>query len=284
MSLTGAAKLAGVMGWPVAHSRSPVLHGYWLQRYGIDGAYVPMAVKPENLRRALQSLTVLGFAGCNLTIPHKEEALRAVDFCEPSAQRAGGVNTIVVDPQGNIVGSSSDGFGFIAALRAAAPHFDAAQAPAVVLGAGGAARAIVAALLDHGAREVRLINRTPERAAKLAQELGGEVCGIAWEKRAEALADVGLLVNATSLGMEGQPALALPLDALPTEAVVNDIVYVPLETPLLAAARARGNLCVDGLGMLLHQARPGFEAWFGIKPEVDDGLRQAVLTTLQPRR
>jgi shikimate dehydrogenase len=284
MSMTGSAKLAGIMGWPVAHSRSPVLHGYWLQHHGIDGAYVPMAVKPENLRRALQSLPLLGFAGCNITIPHKEEALHLVDSHEPSAKRAGGVNTVVVDATGNLIGSSTDGYGFIAALRAASPTFDAGQAPAVVLGAGGAARAIVAALLDHGAREIRLVNRTPERATKLAKELGGEVRGIAWDKRTEALAGAALLVNATSLGMEGQPALDLPLQGLPTEAVVNDIVYVPLETPLLAAARARGNRCVDGLGMLLHQAQPGFEAWFGLKPEVDDGLRQAVLASLQQKR
>jgi shikimate dehydrogenase len=283
MSVTGAAKLAGVMGWPVAHSRSPVLHGYWLQRYGIDGAYVPMAVKPENLRQALQALPRLGFAGCNLTIPHKEEALRAVDEYEASAKRAGGVNTVVINARGQIVGSSTDGYGFIAHLRASIPGFDPGQAPSAVLGAGGAARAIVAALLDHGAREVRLVNRTPERAAKLAKELGGEVRGVPWEKRSEALSGVGLLVNATSLGMEGQPALELPLDTLPTEAIVNDIVYVPLETPLLAAARARGNRCVDGLGMLLHQAAPGFEAWFGIKPEIDDGLRQAILATLQKK-
>ena len=283
MSITGAAKLAGIMGWPVAHSRSPVLHGYWLEQYGVDGAYVPMAVKPENLRRALQALPLLGFVGCNLTIPHKEEALRAVDTIEPSAKRAGGVNTVVVDAHGQIIGSSTDGYGFIAALRAAAPHFDPGRAPAVVLGAGGAARAIVAALLDHGAREVRLVNRTPERAAKLAKELGGEVRGALWDKRAEALSGAGLLVNATSLGMEGQPALELPLDALPAAAVVNDIVYAPLETPLLAAARARGNLCVDGIGMLLHQAAPGFEAWFGMKPEVGDGLRAAVLATLQKK-
>jgi shikimate dehydrogenase len=281
MTISGAAKLAGIMGWPVAHSRSPVLHGYWLNQYGIDGAYVPMPVKPENLRRALQALPLLGFAGCNLTIPHKEDALRAVDSYEPSAKRAGGVNTVVVDPRGNIVGSSTDGYGFMAALRASAPRFDPGQAPSVVLGAGGAARAIVAALLDHGAHEVLLVNRTPERAAKLAKELGGEVRGILWDKRAEALAGAGLLVNATSLGMEGQPALDLPLDALPTEAIVNDIVYAPLETPLLAAARARGNLCVDGLGMLLHQAAPGFEAWFGVKPAISDGLRQAILATLQ---
>ena len=283
MRLSGAAKLAGIMGWPVAHSRSPALHGYWLQEYGIDGAYLPMAVRPENLRRALQALPLLGFAGCNLTIPHKEEALRAVDTVDASARRAGGVNTVVIDGSGAIVGLSSDGYGFIAALRAAVPAFDAAAAPAVVLGAGGAARAIIATLLDDGAREVRLVNRTPERAAKLAQELGGEVRGMLWEKREEALAGAGLLVNATSLGMDGQPALDLRLDALPREAIVNDIVYVPLETPLLTAARGRGNRCVDGLGMLLHQAAPGFEAWFGVKPAITEGLRQAVLVTLQTK-
>jgi shikimate dehydrogenase len=281
MTITGAAKLAGIIGWPVAHSRSPALHGYWLQQYRVDAAYVPMAVKPENLRRALQALPLLGFAGCNLTIPHKEDGLRAVDSYEPSAKRAGGVNTVTIDARGNIVGSSTDGYGFIAALHAAAPTFAAGQAPAVVLGAGGAARAIVAALIDHGAQEVRLVNRTPERATKLAKELGGEVRGVLWEKRTDALAGAGLLVNATSLGMEGQPALDLPLDALPTEAIVNDIVYVPLETPLLAAARIRGNRSVDGLGMLLHQAAPGFEAWFGVKPDITEGLRQAVLATLQ---
>lgn len=283
MSITGAAKLAGIIGWPVAHSRSPVLHGYWLKQYGIDGAYVPMAVKPENLSRALHALPLLGFAGCNLTIPHKEDALRVVDTVEPSAKRAGGVNTVVIDHRGNIIGSSTDGYGFMTALCTSAGGFDPSQAPAVVLGAGGAARAIVAALLDNGAREVRLVNRTPERAAKLAKELGGEVRGVLWDKRTEALAGAGLLVNATSLGMEGQPALDLPLEALPLEAVVNDIVYVPLETPLLAAARARGNRCVDGLSMLLHQAAPGFEAWFGVKPKIDDGLRQAILATLQKK-
>jgi shikimate dehydrogenase len=280
MSMTGAAKLAGIMGWPVAHSRSPALHGYWLKQYGIDGAYVPMAVRPENLRRALQALPVLGFIGCNLTIPHKEEAMRAVDEYDPAAKRAGGINTIIIQGDGTILGSSSDGFGFLAALRAALVGFNAASGPAVVLGAGGAARAIVAALLDDGAREIRLVNRTPERAAKLAKALGGEVRGVAWEARARALEGASLLVNATSLGMEAQPALELPLDALPRDAVVNDIVYVPLETPLLAAARARGNRCVDGLGMLLHQAQPGFQAWFGVRPEVTPGLRDAVLATL----
>jgi shikimate dehydrogenase len=281
VTLTGAAKLAGVMGWPVAHSRSPALHGYWLAEHGIDGAYVPMAVKPENLRRAVQTLPLLGFAGCNLTIPHKEEAMRIVDEYDSAAQRAGSINTIIVRADGRILGSSTDGYGFLAALRAALPAFTAAAGPAVVLGAGGAARAITAALLDDGAPEIRLVNRTPERAAKLAKTLGGPVRGIAWEKRAQALEGASLLVNATSLGMEGQPPLDLPLDALPREAVVNDIVYVPLETALLARARNRGNPAVDGLGMLLHQARPGFEAWFGVKPEVTPALRAAVLATLQ---
>lgn len=281
MTLTGAAKLAGVMGWPVAHSRSPALHGHWLAQHGIDGAYVPMAVKPENLRRAVQTLPLLGFAGCNLTIPHKEEAMRIVDEYDPAAKRAGSINTIIVRADGRILGSSTDGYGFLAALRAALPGFSAAAGPAVVLGAGGAARAITAALLDDGSPEIRLVNRTPERAAKLAKTLGGPIRGVAWEKRAQALEGAGLLVNATSLGMEGQPPLDLPLDALPREAVVNDIVYVPLETALLARARSRGNPAVDGLGMLLHQARPGFEAWFGVRPAVTPELRAAVLATLE---
>jgi shikimate dehydrogenase len=283
MKITGGAKLAGIMGWPVAHSRSPILHGYWLKELGIDGAYVPMAVKPENLRRALQALPLLGFAGCNLTIPHKEDAMRAVDEYEPSAKRAGGINTIVIRADGMIIGSSTDGYGFLAALRDSLIGFNAAAGPVVVLGAGGAARAIVAALIDAGAREIRLVNRTPERAAKLAKTLGGEVRGIAWEARAQALAGASLLVNATSLGMVGQPPLELSLDALPRDAAVNDIVYVPLETPLLATARQRGNRCVDGLGMLLHQARPGFEAWFGVKPAVTAGLREAVIASLTPK-
>lgn len=280
MTISGGARLAGIIGWPVAHSRSPALHGYWLTQLGIDGAYVPMAVKPENLSLALHALPLLGFAGCNITIPHKVDAMRAVDEYDLAAKRAGSINTIIVRPNGSLLGSSTDGFGFIAALRAALTGFNAAQGPAVVLGAGGAARAIVATLLEEGAEEVRLVNRTPARATKLAKELGGPVRGVAWDERAQALAGASLLVNATSLGMEGQPALELPLDALPQDAVVNDIVYVPLETPLLAAARARGHRCVDGLGMLLHQARPGFEAWFGGRPEVTEGLRQAVLATL----
>lgn len=281
MSLTGRARLAGVMGWPVAHSRSPALHGFWLDQHRIDGAYMPLAVQPENLRRALQALPLLGFAGCNLTIPHKEAALEIVDEIDSSAHRTGAVNTITIDKRGRLRGSNSDGFGFLEALRAGAPGWQASKGPAVVLGAGGAARAVVATLIEADAPEIRLVNRTPARGAALAQSLRGPVRGISWENRAGALAGASLLVNATSLGMEGQPALDLPLDQLPPDAVVNDIVYVPLDTPLLAAARARGNVAVDGLDMLLHQARPGFAAWFGILPEVTPALRAAVLRTFE---
>ena len=281
MSLTGTTKLAGVMGWPVAHSRSPALHGFWLAEHRIDGAYLPLPVKPENLRRSLEALAMMGFAGCNLTIPHKEDALNIVDEIDETARRAGAINTVVVDKNNRLVGSNSDMFGFLEALRAAVPGWSGRTGPAVVLGAGGAARGVVAALIDDGATEIRLVNRTPARAQNLARELGGTIYGVPWEERAAALAGAALLVNATSLGMEGQPALELPLDKLAPDAVVNDIVYVPLETPLVAAARARGNRAVDGLDMLLHQARPGFAAWFGVEPKVTPALRQALVTTLE---
>ncbi|HZT51985.1 MAG TPA: shikimate dehydrogenase [Stellaceae bacterium] len=281
MSISGAARIAGVMGWPVAHSRSPALHGFWLAEHGIDGAYVPLPVRPENVRRALQALPLLGFAGCNVTIPHKEAALEAVDELDASARRAGAVNTVVVDAKGRLVGRNTDGFGFLESLRAGVPGWSAAAGPAVVLGAGGAARSVVAALIDAGAPEIRLVNRTPARAAALAKQLGGPVRGVAWEGRARSLEGAALLVNATSLGMAGQPALDLALDALPQGAVVNDIVYVPLETPLLKAARARGHPAVDGLDMLLHQGRPGFSAWFGVMPAVTPALRRAMEATLR---
>lgn len=280
MTLTGKALKAGVIGWPVGHSRSPALHGWWLDHYGIDGAYVPMAVRSEDLAAALRALPLLGFSGCNLTIPHKETALALVDRVEPLARRIGAVNTIVVDRDGMLEGRNTDGFGFIENLRAAHGGWSARQGPAVVIGAGGAARALLVALLDDGVPEIRLVNRTPARAEALAAEFGGTIQPIAWASRGAALAGAALLVNTTSQGMAGEAPLDLPLDRLPPQALVNDIVYVPLETPLLAAARARGNPVVDGLGMLLHQARPGFAAWFGVAPEVTSGLRQAVLKTL----
>jgi shikimate dehydrogenase len=278
--ITGKAKKAGVMGWPVAHSRSPLLHGHWLERYGVDGAYVPLPVRPERLAAALRSLPVLGFAGCNLTIPHKEAALAVCDELDPLVRRIGAVNTVVVRDDERLEGRNTDAFGFLESLKEAQPGWRAEAGPAVVVGAGGAARAVVVALLDAGAPEVRLVNRTAARAEALARELGGAVRVRGWAGREAALAEASLLVNTTSQGMVGEPPLDLALDLLPPAAPVFDAVYVPLETPLLAAARARGNPAVDGLGMLLHQARPGFEAWFGVRPEVTPELRAAVLRSL----
>lgn len=277
MSLSGKARLAGVIGWPVGHSRSPRLHGYWLDRYGIDGAYVPLSVRPEDLADALRALPKLGFRGVNLTLPHKRAALDLVDELEPAARLIGAVNTIVIDAEGRLSGRNSDAFGFLESLRQQQPSWRAGTGPAVVLGAGGAARAVVAALVGAGVPEIRLVNRTEETAQRLAADLGPQIRCVSWSARGEALAGAALLVNATALGMTGETPLDLDLDPLPRQAVVCDIVYVPLATPLLRAAEARGNPIVDGLGMLLHQARPGFAAWFGREPEVTAALREHML-------
>jgi shikimate dehydrogenase len=269
--LTGHARIAGVLGWPVAHSRSPRLHGLWLRRHGIDGAYLPLPVRPEHFATAVRSLADLGFRGANVTIPHKEAAFAACDEVAPSARRAGAVNTLVFR-DGRIHGSNTDGFGFLANCLDCAPGWTPAAGPAVVLGAGGSARAITAALLDAGCPKVTLVNRTPARAEALAAALGGPVA----VAERPPLAGAALLVNTTSLGMQGQPPLEIDLAALPAGAVVADIVYVPRETALLAAARARGLVAVEGLGMLLHQARPGFAEWFGVQPVVDQELRDFV--------
>jgi len=274
MILTGNAKLAGVIGWPVGHSRSPRLHGHWIEQYGIDGAYVPLAVAPDDFERALAGLRAAGFRGVNITVPHKERAYRACDTLDADAKRIGAVNTITFEPDGAIKGSNTDAFGFIENIRQTAKW---SGGVAMVLGAGGAARAICVALLDAGATEIRLINRTRARAESLASQIGPIIRVYDWENRSKAEENASLLVNTTSLGMTGQPPLDIGLDALPTSAIVNDIVYAPLETPLLAQARERGNVVVDGLGMLLHQARPGFESWFGVAPAVTPALRQFVL-------
>jgi shikimate dehydrogenase len=277
MTISGKAKLAGVMGWPVGHSRSPRLHGYWLEKHGIDGAYVPLAVRPDDLGAALRALPKLGFRGCNLTVPHKEAALTIVDRVDAAARRIGAVNTVVVEADGSLSGSNTDAPGFIANLRQGAPGLALAGKSAVVLGAGGAARAVVVGLIDAGVTYIRLANRSADRTRILVDAFAPAVVGIAWDKRAQALEGADLLVNTTSLGMTGEPPLDLALDALPVTATVTDIVYAPLETPLLAAARARGNGVVDGLGMLLHQAVPGFAAWFGATPTVTPELRAHVL-------
>ncbi len=272
--------LAGVMGWPVSHSRSPLIHNHWLAQHGIVGAYVQLAVAPSGLAVALPGLAALGFKGCNITIPHKVDTLQLVHQVDANAKRVGALNTIVVQPDGSLKGFNNDGFGYIQSLLDAKPDWRADSGPVTVLGAGGAARAVVLALADRGAKEIRLINRTFETANALAKEFGSPVHALPWAERHAALADIALLVNTTSQGMHGNPALDLQLDALPTQAVVSDVIYVPLETPLLAAARLRGNVTVDGLGMLLNQARPAFAAWFGVMPEVTPELRRLLMATL----
>jgi len=270
---------AGVIGWPISHSLSPRLHGYWLDTLGIDGRYDAIPIEPDNLERDIRGLIDQGYAGINATLPHKESLVGLADRIEPFAERVGAVNTLVFR-DGEIHASNTDGFGFIENLRQNAEGVDFTGHPAVVLGAGGAARAVIAALQDAGVPDVRLTNRTKARAAELAAELGGNISVIDWTARDEALAGCGLVVNTSSLGMKGQPPLEIALDDLPTGALVTDIVYNPLETPLLANAKSRGNPAVDGLGMLLHQARPGFEAWFGKAPEVTPALRDHVLAGL----
>jgi shikimate dehydrogenase len=283
MKITGTTRLAGIMGWPVAHSRSPALHNFWLDEHGIDGAYVPLPVRPEQLEQALSALPVLGFRGCNLTIPHKQAALSLVDRVEPLARRIGAMNTVIVATDGSLEGRNTDVYGFRENLRDNAADWQPNAGPAVVLGAGGAARAVVAALSEMGVREFRLVNRTLARAERIAEDLAAPAARISvhpWQARDAALKDAGLLVNATSLGMTGEPELTIDLSGLPKHAVIADLVYVPLETALLAAARRRGHRCVDGLGMLLHQGRPGFAAWFGTPVQVTRELRSAVLATL----
>ncbi|WP_458094783.1 shikimate dehydrogenase [Roseomonas sp. WA12] len=274
-TLTGKTQLAGLLGWPVSHSRSPLLHGTWLARHGIDGAYVPLPVRPERFAGAVRALADLGFRGANVTIPHKEAALAACDLVEEEARRIGAVNTLVFHPDGQIEGWNTDGWGFLESLAEQAPGFSVASGPAVILGAGGGARAVAHALLSAGCPRLTLVNRSPARAEALAEELsahGGRVA----VAEAPPLEAAALLVNTTSQGMRGQPALDIDLAPLPGHAVVADIVYVPLETPLLVAARARGLVGVDGLGMLLHQGRRGFQAWFGAMPAVDAELRALV--------
>ena len=276
--------LAGVMGWPVAHSRSPLIHSHWIAQYGLRGTYVPLPVRPDTLETALRALPLLGFAGCNLTIPHKIAAVDIVDELEPLARRIGAANTIVVRADGTLLGRNTDAFGFIANLREAQPQWRADAGPAVMLGAGGAARAVLAGLLDAGATEIRICNRTLETAQQLAHDFASwgaaRLQAVPWGERHSALAAAALLVNTTSQGMQGHTALDIQLDTLPASALVTDIVYTPLQTPLLQAAAARGNPTAQGLGMLIHQARPAFEAWFGVLPQTTPALWAAVTATL----
>jgi len=274
--------LAGVMGWPVMHSRSPLLHNYWFKRHGLAGTYVPLAIRPEGLAAALHALQPLGFAGVNLTIPHKQHAMTLVDEVNPVAIRIGAISCVVVRPDGSLFGSNNDCYGFIHNLKQTQPGWGADAGPIVVLGAGGGARAVCYGLLQEGAKEIRLVNRTLARANGIAAEFGSAIEVLHWEDRHDALEGVVMAVNATSQGMAGQPALDIRLDTLPTTALAADIIYVPLETPFLAAARKRGNPTLNGLGMLLHQGRPAWKAWFGIEPEVTEELRALMERSLEP--
>ena len=268
------------MGWPIAHSRSPLIHNYWLKKYGMKGTYVPLAVAPGTLGTAIPGLKALGFKGCNITIPHKVEAIALMDEIDTMARRMGAMNTIVVRPDGSLKGFNNDGYGYIQSLLDAQPNWRADAGPITVLGAGGAARAVVLSLADRGAKEIRLINRSPAAAQALADEFGAPVKALGWADRHAALSGVALLVNTTSQGMHGNPALELDLITLPKTALVSDVIYVPLETPLIVAAKARGNPTVGGLGMLLNQARPAFEAWFGVLPDITPELRRMIEATL----
>jgi shikimate dehydrogenase len=276
--MSGKLWLAGVIGHPISHSKSPRLHGHWLKRYGIDGHYIPMNVAPDDLARTMELLPRLGFAGINVTLPHKEAVMALCDEITPRAKAVGAVNTVIFQEDGSVLGDNTDGYGFMANLYAGAPNWRADTGPAAVLGAGGAARGVVAALLDANAPQIILSNRTAERATALQSEFGTRVVVSAWDDVGDAIKGANLLVNTTSLGMDGQPALPVSLDHLGSETLVTDIVYAPLKTQLLIDATARGCAVVDGLGMLLHQAAPGFEAWFSQKPIVDDELRDAVLS------
>jgi shikimate dehydrogenase len=269
--------LAGVIGSPVAHSRSPALHGYWLRRYNISGHYVPLDIAQSDLAAALRLLPKLGFVGCNVTIPHKETVLQLADVVTDQAALIGAANTLTFRKDGSIYADNTDGTGFIANLRQNATQWSANAGPAVVLGAGGAARAVIASLIEAGVPEIRIANRSRARAETLRHDFGAKLNVFEWTQAGAILAGAATVVNTTSLGMVGKPELTIPLSDLSPHSLVTDIVYTPLRTAFLQAAAAKGCTTVDGLGMLLHQAGPGFERWFGRRPEIDAATRAAVL-------
>jgi shikimate dehydrogenase len=271
--------IAGLLGWPVAHSRSPVIHNYWLARYRIPGRYTLFPVPPEKLADALRGLSALRMRGCNVTTPHKQAVMPLIDQVDPLASKIGAVNTIVVDDDGSLRGFNNDGNGFVQSIRDAKPDWRPDSGPIAVLGAGGAARAVVASLAAQGAREIRVVNRTFERARELEALFGPPVSAFPWNEREASLEGIALLANATNQGMAGKPPLDIRLDRLPLTAIVGDLIYTPPQTPLLGAARARGNSTVNGLGLLLNQARPAFNAWFGVMPEITPELIRAIEAT-----
>ena len=284
MKISGGCAVAGIIGWPIEHSRSPRIHNYWLNHYGLNGAYVPLSVEPKHLGQVVPSLIQCGFVGMNVTIPHKENVLDIVDVIDPTARRIGAINTMVVQPDKSLVGRNTDAEGFITNLYDKIPDWNADSGPAVLFGAGGAAKAAAVALIDEGVPELRIVNRSEARAQKLRESINGNIVISPWDQREKALVDARIVVNAPSLGMDGWPALDVDLGRLSGAAIIYDIVYVPLETPLLAQARAKNLRVVDGLGMLLYQACGGFESWFGVKPEVTESLRKHVLADLKTQK
>ncbi len=266
--------LAAVMGWPVMHSRSPLMHNFWFNKLGLAGAYVPLAIEPGTLEPALRALHPLGFAGCNLTIPHKQDAMAIVDEVDDTAKAIGAISCVVVRPDGSLFGTNNDWLGFINNLKQQYPDWRADAGPITVLGAGGGSRAVCYGLLREGASEIRLVNRTQQRADVLARNIGGPISVYPWSERNEVLDGSAMAVNTTSQGMIGEPPLDVMLDRLPADALVADIIYIPLETPFLEAARLRGNPTINGLGMLLHQGRPAWRMWFDIEPEVTAELTE----------
>lgn len=269
--------LAGVIGSPVAHSRSPRLFTYWLQNLNIPGHYIPMDIAQNDLAEVLRALPKVGFVGVNVTIPHKESVLKLADIVTDRAALIGAANTLIFRKDGRIHADNTDGYGFIANLRHNAPNWTPARGPAVVFGAGGAARAIIASLIEVGVPEIRLANRTRQRAETLRAEFGARVTVHDWVQVGNILDGASTVVNTTSLGMEGKPEFRIPLDGLDPATLVTDLVYTPLRTQFLKDAEAIGCPIVDGLGMLLHQATPGFERWFGQRPEITEATRAAVL-------
>lgn len=269
--------LAAVIGSPVAHSKSPRLHAHWLKTYGIRGYYIPMDIGHADLREVLSALPKAGFVGANVTIPHKETVLNLADIVTDRAALIGAANTLIFRKDGKIHADNTDGYGFIANLKQTAPDWDPTEGPAAIFGAGGAGRAVVASLVEVGAPEIRVANRTRTRSDTLRREFGAKIIVQDWVQAGNMLEDAVTVVNTTSLGMEGKPELRVPLDALSPDAVVTDLVYTPLRTALLDEAEAMGCTVVDGLGMLLHQAAPGFERWFGRRPEIDQATRDAVM-------
>ncbi|MES0884781.1 shikimate dehydrogenase [Roseibium sp. SCP14] len=278
--MSDTLRKAAVTGHPVAHSRSPLVHGYWLKKHGIEGDYGRMDVAPDDAERFYGDFAASGLVGANVTVPHKETAAASCDWLDDAARSMGAANTLWIDETGKLCGANTDGLGFLGNLDQLAPGWDANRGMALVLGAGGAARAIVWALLSRNYTAVHIVNRTQEKAQKIADEFGSKTVAHSWDKLGNLLGEADLLVNTTSLGMSGKPPLEIDLSTLPGSALVTDIVYAPLETDLLKQAAAQGNRTVDGLGMLLHQAVPGFERWFGIRPEVDEDLRKLILRDL----